>query len=314
MSEFLEKIFPQNGIRFISVTDRYDSANCSAGISTPFKSLFNEYYCKDISRKVKTSLAARKEAGNYCTANVPFGYKILKDVNRTEVIVNTEEALIIKKIFLLASDGFNCRETADILNKEKCFAGRKSSLWDASYIWSILNNPFYTGLHVWHKYETPSYKTNQPSRLPKDCWKTSEGKHNAIVSRELYNKIQHNVSKSPPKGKRHIFHGITKCRRCQKALCAGRRKKEYLCCNHCNTGETKKIQADILYNICLDKIQEEFIKQDTSFYKYGFSIGILTHSKDNSLFYKELLIHNFIKKIEIGDENDIVIFWNFHMP
>ena len=311
ISEFLEKIFPKYNTRFISVTDRYDSINGNTNMSVPFKNLFNEYYCNDISRKVKTSLSARKEAGIFCTANVPFGYKIIQGTDGPEVIVNTEEALIVKKIFSLAGTGLNCRTIAGILNNEKCFSGRKSSSWDASYIWSILNNPFYTGLNVWHKYETPSYRINQPVRLPKNYWKTSKGRHNAIICSEQYSKINSKPVKSTPKGKRHIFHGITKCQTCHKALCYDRRKKGYLCCNHCGHGEIKKIQADILYNICLDKIQEEFFKQKISSCKYNLFINSL--NCNNSLFYKELLLHNFIKKIEIGNKNNIDIYWNFNI-
>ncbi len=311
ISEFLEKIFPKYNTRFISVTDRYDSINGNTNMSVPFKNLFNEYYCNDISRKVKTSLSARKEAGKFCTANVPFGYKIIQGADSPEVIINIEEALIVKKIFSLAGTGLNCRMIADILNSENCFAGRKSSGWDASYIWSILNNPFYTGLNVWHKYETPSYRINQPLRLPKNYWKTSKGRHNAIICSEQYSKINSKPVKSTPKGKRHIFHGITKCQTCHKALCYDRRKKGYLCCNHCGHGEIKKIQADILYNICLDKIQEEFFKQKISSCKYNLFINSL--NCNNSLFYKELLLHNFIKKIEIGNKNNIDIYWNFNI-
>ncbi len=311
ISEFLEKIFPKYNTRFISVTDRYDSINGNTNMSVPFKNLFNEYYCNDISRKVKTSLSARKEAGKFCTANVPFGYKIIQGADSPEVIINIEEALIVKKIFSLAGTGLNCRMIADILNSENCFAGRKSSGWDASYIWSILNNPFYTGLNVWHKYETPSYRINQPLRLPKNCWKTSKGRHDAIICSELYNKINCSFPKSSPKGKRHIFHGITKCGTCHKALCYDRRKKGYLCCNHCGSGEIKKIQTDMLYNICLEKIQEEFFKQDIPSAQYSLFINSL--NCNNSLFYKELLLHNFIKKIEIGSKSNIVIYWNFNI-
>lgn len=311
ISEFLEKIFPKYNIRFISVTDMYDNIDGHTNMSIPFKNLFNEYYCNDISRKVKSSLAARKESGKFCTANVPFGYNISKSTDGPEVIINTEEAIIVKKIFSLADAGLNCRKIAGILNSGNCFAGRKSSAWDASYIWSILDNPFYTGLNVWHKYETPSYRINQPLKLPKNCWKTSKGRHSAIICSELYNKINNKPVKSTPKGKRHIFHGITKCKICHKALCYDRKKKGYLCCNHCGSGEIKKIQADMLYNICLEKIREEFFKQKDSSVKYSLFINSL--NCNNSLFYKELLLHNFIKKIEIGDKNNIDIYWNFHL-
>lgn len=306
MSEFLEQIFPEKGIRFISVADCYDSTKNNTSLSTSFKSLFNEYYCKDISHKVKSVLSAKKEAGSYCMANVPFGYNKASYTDNGMVYINNDEAIIVHKIFTLAADGFNCREIADILNTGNFFAGRKYSEWHSSYIWSIINNPFYTGLHVWHKYESGV-------KLPREYWKTETGKHSAVISMELYNKARQGTSKSSPKGRRHIFHGITKCKTCHKALCAGRRKKEFLCCNYCQACELKKIQTDTLFKICLDKINSEFLIHQCPIKEKEVLTGILSGNSQCSLDDKELLLHNFIQKIEIGDNNDIDIFWNFHL-
>lgn len=301
-AEFLEKIFPEKGIRFISITDGFDSIYSALNLSTPFKSLFNEYYCKDISHKVKSALSARKESGSYSAANVPFGYYI----DTEGIKIHPNEAIVVQKIFSLAYDGYNCREIADILNVQTCFSSRKGLTLNSSYIWSVLCNPFYAGIHVWHKYEIDSSQSGKVLRLPKSSWKTSKGSHQGIVSKELFDAVNshHNPSKSAPKGRRHIFHGITKCKICHKALSSGRRKKEYLCCNHCGSGETKKIQIELLYKICLDKIDEECVKQHISFDK-------LYNNKENNLLLKELVLQNFIKKIEIGNNYDIDIFWNF---
>ena len=306
MSEFLEQVFPENGIRFISVADCYDSTKNNTSLSTSFKSLFNEYYCKDISHKVKSVLSAKKEAGSYCMANVPFGYNKASHIDTEMVSINSGEAAIVYKIFILAASGLNCREIADILNEGGFFAGRKYSEWHSSYIWSIINNPFYTGTHVWHKYE-------YGIRLPKECWKTSTGSHSAIVNMELYNKARQGTSKSSPKSRRHIFHGITKCKTCHKALCTGRRKKEFLCCNHCQNGELKKIKTDTLFEICLIRINNELLKQPCPVKEKDILNRIITCGKDCCLSDKELLLHNFIKKIEIGDSHDIDIFWNFQL-
>lgn len=308
MSEFLEEIFPLYGIRFISVTDCYDSARENPGLVSSFKSLFNEYYCKDISHKVKSVLAVKKEAGSYCTANLPFGYTRVSEEGGAVIKTDEQEALIVQQIFTLAAEGFNCREIAGILNNKNCFAGRKYSEWDSSYVWSVINNPFYTGLRVWHKYESGK-------KLPKNCWKTGEGKHKAIIPASLYNKANgKNRRISSKKGRRHIFHGITKCKTCHKALCSGRRKKEFLCCNHCGPGEIKKIQADVLFKICLEKINNELLNCNCNIKDWQELFNIPEYNRDYSPFYKELLLHNFIKKIEIGSNYDIDIYWNFYQP
>lgn len=317
MSEFLEKIFPENGIRFISVTDRYDSLTNNANFLTAFKSLFNEYYCRDISQKTKSVLAAKKEAGSYCTANVPYGYKIIPQADASKVLIDKDEARVVQKIFSLALSGLNCRQIANELNMQECRAGRKHCGWDAAYIWTILDNPFYAGFHVWHKYEMAAFKTGTPVRLPKDMWKISDGSHDAIVSKEVYGKVSaaHKQAKPSSKGRRHIFHGITRCRECHKALCAGRRQKSYLCCNNCGPGETKKIQINLLCKICIIKIREESVKYRDLFMEnniFNNSSGFNLDNNPGSLYIMELLLHNFISKIYIGNKNDIDIFWNFH--
>lgn len=96
LGTYMEQVFPFMQVRFISITDHYDSNENNGyrgdlGIDTAFKSLLSDFYCKDISEKVKSSLEARRKQGKYATGPVPFGYMKNKD-NPQELLVVQEEA------------------------------------------------------------------------------------------------------------------------------------------------------------------------------------------------------------------------------
>ena len=120
IGSYLEQIFPFAGVRFIAVEDGYDSAYGSgnaAGLGISFQNLMNDLYCKDISIKVKSSLAAKKERGIYANGNCAFGYR--KDPkDRHTLLVDEEEAAIVKRIFGMAKRGKPSLEIARQLNAE----------------------------------------------------------------------------------------------------------------------------------------------------------------------------------------------------
>ena len=86
LGAYLEQIFPFLGVRFISVNDGYDSASVQGGVAdmdVNFKNLLYDLYSRDLSGKVRSSLAVRKEKGQYVSANSPFGYE--KEIGRAHV-------------------------------------------------------------------------------------------------------------------------------------------------------------------------------------------------------------------------------------
>ena len=107
LGTYMEQIFPFMGIRFISITEHYDSQDYigkTADIDIGFQSLLADFYCKDISEKVKSSVMAKKNQGKYATGNTPFGY-MKNESNPNELLVVQEEADVIRHIFELSSSG-----------------------------------------------------------------------------------------------------------------------------------------------------------------------------------------------------------------
>lgn len=105
---YLEKIFPAMGIRYIAINDNYDSMAPGAGsdtITLPFKVLVNDIYCRDISIKIRTSLEVKRKKGEYVGGFTPYGYKKApQDKNR--LLVDENAAEVVTMIFGMFKDGF----------------------------------------------------------------------------------------------------------------------------------------------------------------------------------------------------------------
>lgn len=120
LGTYMEQIFPFMGIRFIAITDGYDSKNYigrTVDMDIAFKNLLADFYCKDVSAKVKSALETRRRQGKYSTALVPFGYA--KDENDPyKLVVVPEEAQIIKQIFQLFASGNNLTQICKNFNEK----------------------------------------------------------------------------------------------------------------------------------------------------------------------------------------------------
>ena len=116
--EYIEKIFPFLGVRFIAVNDNYDSfggKNASDELVIPFKNLINEAYCRDISVKVRTQLEVKRKSGQYIDVFAVYGY--LKDeADKNHLIVDEYAADIVRDIFSWKLEGMSPQDIASRLN------------------------------------------------------------------------------------------------------------------------------------------------------------------------------------------------------
>ena len=113
----MEFVFPEKNIRYIAVTENEDTEK---GLSdfVPFKNLFNEWFAKDTSRKIRAVNKAKGERGVPLTTNVPFGYR--KDPeDKTKWVVDEAAALVVKRIFKLCMEGRGPMQIAKLLQEEK---------------------------------------------------------------------------------------------------------------------------------------------------------------------------------------------------
>lgn len=302
ISELREKYFPLKQIRFIAILDNYDSSTDeNTGIIYPFKTLFNEYYCSDISRKVRSSLEAKKMAGEYAVAKLPYGYRL----KGTKVVVDEKKAEIIRLIYSMRYDGSTYENIA-----------RKTGM-TVSMVWRILHEPSYLGYHVWHKYENEFLPLKKKIKQYPDKWKVKEDSENdtRIIEETMLSADIKKYYRSSHKrnGSRHIFHGLTKCMLCKKALVMDRTKKGWLCCRNCTGKEKKLIETGRLYQLFFDRFIKYFLTGDIGGGAKGNDSYYLQKIMDNvkTDVEKEMLLNIFVKKIFVGEKENIVIFWRF---
>lgn len=204
--QYLEKIFPFLGVRFISITDGYDSLtsdDAEGALMIPLKNMMNDVYAKDISRKIITSFRARQEKGEYLPAFPPYGY-VKSKTRAYRYEVDEKTAPYVKMIFEWKAAGVSHSEICKRLNdmgavtpaKRKVELGiwhaekYKHTIWYGRTIIDILKNATYTGTLVYGKMPKSLYQGIKCHRAKPDEWRCIPDAHEAIVSQELYDKVQ----------------------------------------------------------------------------------------------------------------------------
>lgn len=214
LGDYLENIFPFLGIRFIAINDGYDSAKEKGNgtdLDVQFKGLLYDFYTKDISQKVKTVTTQLKNQGKFLAWSPPLGY--MKDPNdKHKIIIDKKTSWIVRKVFDLALKGLSTRKIAAVMNDENIptpnerkkeitnmdyeymivsSKNRDNPTWTNGTVTDILANENYTGTYVFNMQEksvvTPgSFKFN-----PKDEWGRVYNHHEAIVTQEEFDEVQH---------------------------------------------------------------------------------------------------------------------------
>lgn len=283
MGAYLDQIFPFMGVRFISVNDNFDS-NKNRGMTvemdTAFKTLLNDFYCKDISIKVKTAIQNKCRNGEFAYGQAPFGYEKDPD-QKNKLRINEKEAEIIRNIFELSAGGMTAVAIEKKLNEEKVPTCRQMRgkakedsgrvcCWNSNYLRCILNNRFYLGEFIYHKTEPESVGSKKKKRLPKSEWITQPGNHEPLVSEELFIKAGYSKGNNSTKRIRpkHPLTGKLHCGGCGYAMVYKKPYKEGVIPRfECSKHSQLKIdtcctyfRAEILEELILTMITKELLK------------------------------------------------------
>ena len=239
--EFLEKIFPFMGVRFISVNDGYDNhapSDRNEGLIIALKSLVNTQYLKDISRKVSSSVKVRRERGDYFGAYAPYGYRRSKAI-KGKLEVDEITAPVVRDIFEYRANGMGQHRICALLNEKGIpsptaylqsqgklkAGGRKGSgIWLPTTIKKIIKSQLYLG-HVVYGKTSQSLADNKPTKWHDESdWVIHENTHEPVVSRDLWDRAnavseeRSRLHKSYRKGKpslpKNIFQGLLSCGHC----------------------------------------------------------------------------------------------------
>ena len=285
---YLEKIFPFLGVRFIAVTDHYDSAAESDDadqIIVPFKNLINDAYCRDISIKIRSQLDVKRKNGQFIGSFAGYGYQ--KDPeNKNHLIIDAYAADIVRYIFNLKMDGYSSQRIAEKLNemgvlppmeyKRSCgmnynsgFRSGAKPKWAVTTVNRILTNELYTGTMVQGKNRKINYKVKECRPVAEENWIRVEKTHEAIIAEEVFQYVQSlmelDTRTAPEEESVYIFSGFLRCGDCGQNMVkrsTTKNGKRYYYC-HCSTYKngdgcsSHLISEKTVHKVVLDAIQRQ---------------------------------------------------------
>lgn len=203
---YLERIFPQIGLRFIAIKENYDNFDTDGSnesLMIPLQNMINALYSKDISRKVSTALKAQMEQGTFQKRNLPYGYRWNEE--HTNMVIDEETASYVRLIFQRKIEGCSMPMILDELdrlgapntelrkrqNGTRTGDGCSCKGWHKSTVYGILTNPHYVGDTVLGRSMVAIYKGIKSHNVKdKDEWIAFPNTHQAIISREDFQKVQ----------------------------------------------------------------------------------------------------------------------------
>ena len=226
---YTETYFPEHNVRYIAILDNIDTGLDSANNDiAPFKSILNEMYAKDTSKKINSVLQSKRKQGEYL-GTAPYGYKKNPE-NKYHLIKDEEAAEVVKTIFRMFLEGYGTMQIADYLSEQKIpipsdynKRNRETKsitygLWAQSTVRFILSNEVYTGTVIQGKRKKISFKSNKFVDVPEEDWIRVPNMHEAIVSQEDYQRARKIIEAT--KGSRndvndYLFKGLLKCYDCK---------------------------------------------------------------------------------------------------
>ncbi|WP_053954793.1 recombinase family protein [Inediibacterium massiliense] len=276
---YIEKFFPESGIRYIALNDGVDTKE--EGINddiTPFKAIMNDYYSKDISKKIRSVLDLKRKEGKFIGSFAPYGYE--KNPNhKGHLMIDEEASWVVEKIFDLYLSGKGLKAICIWLNDSKIpcpsvYKSKKiknynpvlmkSSKWCHSTIKNILTNKTYTGDLTQGKSKKINYKSKKIKRLKEEDWLSIKNTHDPIVSKETFEMVRNLMNQKSKKykgAKKSVksFSGLAFCGDCGGYMTYYKMPKGYyflICSTYKKYGKKECTRHSILEK----KLEEMVIK------------------------------------------------------
>lgn len=281
---YLERIFPALGVRFIAITDNVDSINDRQNeLMISFKNLLNDAYCRDISIKIRSNLEVKRRNGEVVSSFVSYGYK--KDpANKYRMIIDEEAAMVVRDIYKMKLNGYNNGAIVRALESRKIpcpvlykrengisqytpFCKSDTPSWGPSTVRDILMNPVYIGTLTQGKYTTPNHKVKKQIIKPQNEWAVIEDNHEPIITKREFALVQRimglDTRTSPLGDTVYSLSGLVVCADCGSGMVVkkipvnGHEYSYYICdTNHHHEGcSPHRIPKGKLEDLVLKVIQ-----------------------------------------------------------
>ena len=284
--EYIERLFPFLGVRFIAINDNYDSQNRHAEsdeIIVPFKNLINEAYCRDTSIKIRSQLEIKRQRGDFIGSFAVFGYK--KDPSdHHKLVIDEYAADVVRDIYNWKLNGISAIDIAARLTVSgiptpmdyklsqgmrytTAFRVKERSEWSAGMVLRILKNPVYTGVLEQGRVTTPSYRVKRLVHKPRDQWAVVEDCHTPIIDKfdfETAQRVLAMDTRTAEAGQPvELFSGMVYCGECggpmiRKTVPSGKKKYVYfVCAAHKDRKECHPhaLRVEALDDIVLEALQ-----------------------------------------------------------
>ncbi|MBR6984837.1 MAG: recombinase family protein [Ruminococcus sp.] len=281
---YVEK-FKELGVRFIAVSDNYDSMKNENDMMFPMRNVLNDYFAREASIKTKTAKKAKAKAGQYIGSKPPFGYK-LDPNDRHHLVIDEPAAETVRRIFRMAAQGIGYNKTTKIFREEKVLTPIayfnlhnpdyfKSDYWRKEFDWHvtsirvILENEVYLGKLIYGKQRCKSMKSKEKVKVPREDWIIVENCHEPIITQELWDEAHRMMStkrRPTQTGEVQMFAGLLYCADCGHALTYSQKKRKdgtyhgaYSCWMYKTHGKeycaSHYITYDVVYKLVLKDIR-----------------------------------------------------------
>jgi len=260
MGRYLFQQFPNQHIRFIAITDNYDSISedGSTHLLVSVKNLFNDNYCRDTSIKIRSHLDVRRRNGKFIGSFAAYGYR--KDPeDKNHLIIDDEAASVVRDIFAWKISGMSNQAIAGQLNRlgilspmeykqakgvnyGSGYKVHSKASWSSVTVRRILTSVVYLGIMEQGKRTTPNYKVKQEVQRPPEEWIRVEGTHDPIISREDFDLVARLLmldTRMAPGGKTvYPLAGLLYCGDCHSSMARkpltvdGQTYEYYICGGH----------------------------------------------------------------------------------
>ena len=203
VGRYIDYIFPMNHIRFIAINDGVDTLKSENELMA-FKNIFNDWYARDTSKKIRVIQKAKAHAGKPLATHPPYVYK-KSETDKNQWVIDEEAAAVVRRIFQLCIEGNGSTVIANILTADGiptptadyrskgmnvCNQNAKTKRWDMATVIHILERMDYLGHTVNFKDYRKSYKNKKLYENPKENWLIIENTHEPIISQHDFDLVQ----------------------------------------------------------------------------------------------------------------------------
>lgn len=267
VGNYISRVFPFLGVRFISVNDRFDSQRKGDldSLDTSFRTLIYDLYSRDLSRKVRSAKKNLAERGVYINPVAPYGY--VKDPDdKHHLIIDPMAADVVKKIFCMVAEENSTAKVAQVLNAEhaptpsanKAGTSSAHANWSGENFWSrkmvswIIRDRQYIGSFVYGKRVRDQIGVHRQVKAKLDDWIVVDDRHEPIVSKELFQKAQEQLGGEFRQTTRHVkqeypLHRKVYCGVCGMAVVRRAKKAPYYRCDTPNSLPDAECGHDKIY-------------------------------------------------------------------